>query len=366
MSLMEDVPWMLGLSGNARATNLLGNGTKAAYVNSDISSEGWGVLSTDSGQNTQLAAVNSHVAITGKDGYGSYAIGNATEHFLGTTLDVATYAAINRGGSLYYGDSTPSAVAALGLDPVSARHTTINSRKWGVMWHGAGTADISGGTVVNTRRATFLDKGQQVGITVDGSRGARLNPANGVLLQVMEDDDPGPRMVDGKLVNSGVYTEPTGDPAKAAAFDVSVAHATDAVATFTDIALRGDFYNAIRGSAAGGRNLVLTLDGGSLAGVVTSSVSRHRISTITSADYEELGVVSNTPSPAINNGALVSLTGGARWTVTGASYLTRLSVAAGSAVTAPRGKHVSMTVDGVPTPIVAGNTYSGAIVLDVR
>jgi hypothetical protein len=44
--------------------------------------------------------------------YGSYAIGNATERFLGDHFDVGTYATINRGGAVLYGD-TPSAVAAL-------------------------------------------------------------------------------------------------------------------------------------------------------------------------------------------------------------------------------------------------------------
>jgi len=43
-----------------------------------------------------LTAVNSTLSITGEDGYGSYAIGNATEKFLGTTFNVATYATINR------------------------------------------------------------------------------------------------------------------------------------------------------------------------------------------------------------------------------------------------------------------------------
>ena len=33
---MRSAPWMLGLSGNVRATNLLGIGTKAAYINSSI------------------------------------------------------------------------------------------------------------------------------------------------------------------------------------------------------------------------------------------------------------------------------------------------------------------------------------------
>ena len=384
---MESVPWMLSLSGDARATNLLGTDTKASYINSCVSSEGWGVLSTDSGQDGQLTAIDSRVAITGRDGYGSYAIGNATERFLGTRFDVATYANINRGGTVYFGDSTRSAVAQLNSDlglglsapelaALPERPTVVNSRRFGVMWHGAGATDISGGTVFNTREATFLDKGQQVAIAVDGSRGARLNPADGVLMQVMENDDPGPQMVNGVLLNTGVYTEPTGDPTKLGTFDVTAAHSTDAVATFSHIALRGDFYNAIRGGVTGGGgpgggglaglNMVLTFDHASITGVISATAAHHAVDTITSANYEQLGEVTNAVHAVVNNGVLVTLTDGAQWTVTGTSYLSRLALSAGAAVRAPAGHRVAMTVDGVPTPLVPGTTYSGAIVLTVR
>ncbi|MFJ9354122.1 hypothetical protein [Streptomyces mirabilis] len=71
---------------------------------------------------------------------------------------------------------------------------------------------------------------------MDGSDGAQLNPGNGIILQMIE--RPGnayvaeakrqlievccpllrkvvcPVNVDGKMMNVGVYTEPTGDPAK--------------------------------------------------------------------------------------------------------------------------------------------------------
>ena len=56
---MRSVPWMLGLSGNVRATNILGTNTKASYINSSIGSEGWGVLSTDGCTTPILTAINS-------------------------------------------------------------------------------------------------------------------------------------------------------------------------------------------------------------------------------------------------------------------------------------------------------------------
>jgi len=372
LTYMQQAPWMLGIVGNVRATNLLGVDTKASYINSSISSEGWGVLSTDTGQDGQLTAINSTIG-TGGEGYGSYAIGNATERFLGSRFNVDTYAAINRGGSIFYGDSTRAAVGNLnsqldlGLSPnelaaLPVRNTVINSERWGVMWHGAGTVDVSGGTQINTKRATFLDKGQQVGITVDGSRGARLNPANGILLQMMEDDDPGPQFVDGKLVNTGVYHEPVGEASKAASFDVTAAHPQDATATFSDITLRGDFYNGIRGGATG-KNMVLTFDDSRITGVVSASVARHAVDTITAADYLQLGQVTNTVHPIVNNGVIVTLNGTSRWTVAGTSYLSKLIVGTGAKVTAAPGHRVSITVDGVPTAIVPGTTYTGAIVV---
>ena len=272
--VMETAPWMLGLTGNVRATNLLGDNTKATYINSKISSQSWGALSTDAGRNTQLTAIDCHVAITGKEGYGAYADGSATDRFLGTTLIVPSYAVISTGGQLYFADSTAEAVAELNtslslgltakeLAALPVRSTTIDSRRFGVMWHGSGSADVSGGTIINTAKATFLDKGKQVTITVDGSEGAALNPQNGIILQIMETDDPGPVTVDGKPVNQGVYTEPTDAPTKVSTFDVTEVHSTDSSVTLTDITINGDFYNGMRGGPTAqnqGMNMVLTLN----------------------------------------------------------------------------------------------------------
>ena len=102
---MRSVPWMLGINGtnNVRATNLLGPGSKSAYINSSIASDSWGVLSTDSGSDCTLVALDSKVSITqGGEGYGTYAIGNVTEYLLGTTFDVGSYATINTGGLPQY------------------------------------------------------------------------------------------------------------------------------------------------------------------------------------------------------------------------------------------------------------------------
>ncbi|MGD9364373.1 MAG: hypothetical protein PVH87_01670 [Desulfobacteraceae bacterium] len=377
---MRSVPWMLSLSGNCRATNLLGTDTKASYINSYIGAEGWGVLSTDGCTTPRLTAINSTIAITGEDGYGSYGIGDATERFLGCTFNVATYATISRGSFLYYGDSDPAVVAQLNTDldlgltakelrRIKRRPTIVNSRRFGIMWHGGGTLDISGGTVFNTGETTFLDKGQAIAITVDGSRGARLNPGNGVILQVMDDDDPGPVFPD--MTNTGVYEEPTGDVEPQAGHDLTVADDSDALATFANITLNGDFYNGMRGDIPGPfgppspRNLGLTFVNADINGVITASETHHHISTITAEAYDELGEVTNTPGPAVNNGVIVALTAASTWTVSDTCYLTGLTIDADSVVQAPAGQGVTMTVDGIETDIAPG-TYTGAIVLVVE
>ena len=390
LDTMEDAPWMLGLNGagDVRATNLLGNNSIAAYVNSSITSQSWGALSTDSGSDCTLVAVNSVVANTGDSGYGTYAIGNATEYLLGTEFNVGSYATIFTGGNATYGDSDPATVAALnaslGLGLTSAelraiphRPTVVNSRQWGFMWHADGNnLAISGGTVVNSAHATFLNKGQQMAVTVDGSKGARLNPADGVIVQVIDNDDPGPVMVNGVLENAGVYTQPTGEPTKVTTFDVTVAQSTDSVLTFSDISLNGNFYNGLRGGPATagggpgggpavGLNLVLNFASSQVTGVVTATLAEHYADTIDSSNWWELGHVSNTAQVVINNGVIVALTDGSTWSVTGTSYLSALSLDATSRVTGPHGRRVAMTVDGTPTAITAGASYTGAIVLTV-
>jgi len=359
---MMTVPWMLGLSGNVRATIALGVDTKATYVNSQISSTNWGVLSTDSDNEAELTAINCDLTITDKEGYGTYADGSAIDRFLGCRFNHVAYAAISTGGSVYFGDSTRAAVAALNtsqdiqltaaeLASIPVANTVIDSTRFGVMWAqgNGGSVTIDGGTKLRTAETSFLVKAVKTTVTVDGSQGAQILPGNGVLLQMMETDDPGSA--------TGTYTEPTGTPTKDSSFDVTTEQSEDVVASFSDIRLRGDFFNGRRND----QNLVLTLTKSRLDGIVSASATAHAISSISADEYYQLGRVSNTAQAAINNGVIVTVGGGSVWNVTGTSYLTSLTVEDGGAV------HTgSMTVDGTATAIVAGTTYTGAIVLTAK
>jgi hypothetical protein len=403
-SLMESAPWMLGISGNARATNVVGKNTKATYVGSKVTAEKWGVLSTDDDDQIRLTAINTDVAITGADGYGSYCNGTAALRFLGTRFSVPSYGIIATGGSISLEDSAAAAVAAVNTDlalglsaselsGLTPRATTIDSGRFGVMWHGAGAVTVKGGTRITTKEAVFLSKGQQVTISVDGSGGASLNPANGTIVQVMTNDDPGPVQQNGIQANVGVYTEPTAFPTKSTTFNARAASSGDVVVTFSKIRLKGNFYNAFRGGpstastggaggAGGGpggpgggpgggqggsqegKNLVVTFDNCTLTGVVSAATAEHRVSKISSANYQEIGLITNTARPAINNGVLVTLKNGSTWQVAGTSYLSSLALDQGSAVVAASGK-LTVTVDGKAHDLTPGSTVTGAIVVAV-
>ncbi|RPE40522.1 hypothetical protein EDD90_3576 [Streptomyces sp. Ag109_O5-1] len=379
---MITVPWMLGISGNVRATNLLGASTKASYINSKISSEKWGALSVDGGSYCTLTAINSTIANTGGEGYGSYAIGNVTEHFLGCTFDVGDYALIHWGASAHYGDSTKSAVSALNtslslgltsaeLDDLPVQSTTIDAGRFMVMWYAAGSVAIDGGTQVNTGETTFMCKAVAGTVTVDGSDGAAINSGNGVIFQLMDTDRPSSVTVSGYPWSSetiGTYTEPTGSPTKASSWTTTSSQSTDAKGTFTDIALTGDFYNSVWGAGNAslqGQNLSLSFTGSTVEGVISASTAKHSVSTITQTEYRQISEVTNTPSAVVNNGVLVTLGAGSTWTVTGTSYLSALTLASTASVEAPSGKTLTLTVDGTATTITAGKSYTGALTLTV-
>ncbi|UQI45548.1 hypothetical protein M1P56_14915 [Streptomyces sp. HU2014] len=394
---MRTAPWVLGLSGNVRATNLSGKDTTTVYLASTLSSESWGVLSSEtsgdafpfgpmsgdgssadiSGDKCRLAAVNSRITVAG-DGYGSYVVDNVTQHFLGCEFDVTAYVGIIRSGALHYGDSTSQAVrrldaewnlglSASDLTDLTPRACALRSHRFGLMWHGPGSVRIDGGTVLRTTETTFLVKGQPARLDVDGSDGARLLPGNGVLLQLMDDDDPCPTHADGWGVAEGVFHEPTPAPQRMPDFDTTVAHPMDAMAEFADMDLTGDVFNGFRGGTgpAHGLNLSLNLTRCRLTGAVSATTVKHRVSTIGISRYRELGVVTNTPSAVVNNGVILTLGPGSHWIPTGTCYLSALRLDRGARVTAPRGRDLEMTVDGRTVRPEPGDSWSGAIVIRV-
>lgn len=209
-------PWILGIMGTSRGTNLEGNDSTMTVVDSDTSASNWAVLSTDSGSNMYLNVVNTKMALTGNDedlqadglfgeknpytdknGYGTYAIGNAVETFLGTTMDVGTYATIFTGGTGYYGNLEAGKSYDLKAADGSTHYTyqaeedkqtVINSDTFGFMAHQGDNECTIDGAVVNSAFTNFLVKSGN-NITINVQNGAQLNADNGILLQLLDNDD---------------------------------------------------------------------------------------------------------------------------------------------------------------------------------
>ncbi len=111
-------------------------------------------------------------------------------------------------------------------------------------------------------------------------------------------------------------------------------------------------------------NLVLRFQNVQYAGALSATRAKHRVSHITAENNQELGMLVHTLCPAVNNGVIATFDGASAWTVTKTCYLTALHLEPGAMVQAPAGKALTMTVDGVETPIAPGH-YFGNIVMTI-
>lgn len=230
--VMRRVPWMLGLRGNCRATNLL-DYANATYNRCDITADGWGVMSTDGVKRCRMYINDSNVEITGKSGYGALSIGDCEVNFKNSTVKAADYGMI-----LMMGKGSGSFKDGTVVE--SGRFATVSSMNSGLL-------EVEGSTL-NTEETTFVVKGCSTKFHVTDST---LAPKNGVILQVMDSDDPGnPK---------GYYCEPTEDDTPMEGRDLLTAvPGTDVVAVFSDMTLTGDIYNGSsnRKADTGGENLL--------------------------------------------------------------------------------------------------------------
>ncbi|MFT4077581.1 MAG: hypothetical protein QM647_18790 [Asticcacaulis sp.] len=347
---MMEVPWMLGLSGNVRATNLVDHGT-VYYTNSHIVSQGWGAMSTDDSAVVRMYVKDSLIE-TLDSGYGAYSIGDSIDTFDHSTLNVADIGVI---------------MAAQGSATLT-NGTILNSKRYGVMMHsggGGGKLIIDKGSVVNSRLTAIEAKGLGTTILIDD---AKINAGNGILLQAMENDDPfmkkmmagggmggpgGPGAPGGPVVGvqdgpPGGMKMPEGSP--------------DVALTLRNTAIEGDVINTR--TKQGG--LTVTLDHASLFGGVSTGIQAPLGGVEPDEHtYWQIGnVTTSWGATSEKNGAGVSVGESSVWTVTKTSYLTSLDIGKTGRIDAPQGYRVNLTIDGKPAALKAGS-YKGALVLSV-
>ena len=251
MEWMIAPPWVLGIQGAVRTINLLGQASNLVVADSDLTSGGWAVCSTDTGSNPTYWIYNTSMTILpasqggmtsgwkilGYDedaygsGYAAFLIGSANEHFYGVDINGPTYAAIMFGGNVTYeglkAGQTYEALAS-GTDEVIYTYTaeedkpaTINT-VFGFLAQVNGTVSVLDGTVMNTAEAIALYKEANVDWLFSG---AELHSDSGILIQMMDSDNSTIASVPGGFA-SYLYEE-AGFPRTASNPTISYVRTTD-------------------------------------------------------------------------------------------------------------------------------------------
>ena len=318
-TLMVAPPWILGIMGNSRCSNMMGTNTTTNVIDSETSAGAWAVLSTDAGNNMALNIYNSSLTLNNADesasaalqaeggqisetldnpytvnygsGYGTYVIGNASETFAGAQVNVGTYATIFTGGSAIYtsleagktyelknsaGETTAT------YEATEDKVTEIHSDTFAFMAHqDRNNITVENGTVVDSGYATFLVKtgssNQALTATVDNA----VITNGGVLIQVMDNDDAtnggmmstdDPLNTDGGSQNFKPYhTEEAGFNTSEASSDSTVQQFA-----FTNGSYTGNIYNASGSDGLNGNTLNVTFGTGSqYSGAIASTSAIH-------------------------------------------------------------------------------------------
>lgn len=394
--------WSWGIS--VRGTNRLcqlADDAEVHYNNCELTSNGWGVLSVDGSNYAKMFVKDSVLTLSGprSHGYGVFCIGPTPISLDNSVIDVNGFPvmmmSMERKGSVTLKNGC-----------------LLTGRRYGMHL----TSD-DGGTVliqdsaIRTDKAAIVAKNSNTSITL---KNAQVEAGNGVILQMMDTDDPG---LAGEFIDVSMYASMEDE--RIPDRDLTAADPmTDLFIIIQDSDLSGNLYNSstnlprlasketpagipkrpgivppgrLAGSipsgdgpampppppnvdsmkgpgdgpvmmpkrgAPGPKNLQVVLDASSLEGAISAARQRYRdgIAYIDETTREELCNVTQTPAPPINNGVIVELKNGAAWTVTGTAYLTKLVIGDGCTVTG------SLTVNDSPTAAVPG-VYTGMIQL---
>ena len=350
---MSKAPWMLGIHGRVRTTNIQDYG-EVTYNRCRITAENWGAMSTDGTQHVRMRLYDSEVVVTGC-GYGAYSIGDCHDYFNHCKISTPDYGVIQCSGArvTYTGG------------------TTVYAGRSAVMMHGEGGAGllrIDDGSRIHTAGPAIQVKGRGSDIEIDN---AVLESESSVLLQIIPNDDPngrgmhlGPETVmdvpPGGFPDGGPgdpMLEQDGSPEgpDAGGGPQAPEDHTAAKAVITGSCLQGDIIHCDTAM----RDAEIILSGSTLTGRISTGVSSHPAGMpLCKEDYALIGRVEMYPCPTDHAyGISVKLENRASWAVSGTSFLTGLTVDDGCTV-----ECADLTVNGVRIPVQPGS-YSGKIVL---
>lgn len=394
---LGDFSWGCGFTGTNRLCQLTDNG-RVVYDNCDLKTNGWGILSIDgTDRYNEMIVKNSRLELSGPraHGYGAFCIGGNHVQFDGCDVNVNGYPLMLRG----MGDKGRAEIL----------NSNIRSRRFGVLAMGDTHSVLRiENSRFHTDKSSLVFKGSATEINI---RNTGFVPGNGVILQLMDNDEGG--------MTAQNFKVPVGEAdEKIDGRDLTAVTEDDIRLNLTDCDLTGDFLNSttnirackradhggfgkfhdtVIGSMAkadimehdeqeaktgdevkkGGlpvgmkdlecpKNLSLKLINTSVMGIISSAVQAYKdgLTEITEENRLELSNITQTPAPAVNNGVIVSLDACSTWTVTGDCYITALTVAEGAAIRAPEDKTLTMTVNGEAVAVAPGS-YRGSIKMSV-
>jgi hypothetical protein len=385
--VMVEPPWVLGITGNARCTNLLGTASTMTVRNTDAYAAKWGVLSTDGCSNVVLNTINSTVNmdtsgnnLTQDSGYGTYAIGNAVENFYGTTFNVATYGTICANGTntlnyasskgdikTYKYNTTTKKYELLRTykdSTIKDQKTTVNSEQFGVDIWGGANINVKDGTTFNTGNAAFLVKSGQASVNISGN--SKINSKNGVIYQIIDNEDSVAVDPEGEGMTFArkYYSEKKGwEGINGDLFSKTATTGnTKSNLNISNSTLKGNIYNG-SGYQSKAEDLTVNLkSGAALTGKISSTTIKHSTDGgktqnryIPQSKYYQFGHVVNKAYYNKSNNVTVSMSKNSTWKVTGTSIITKLTVAKGASLKG------NVYMNGKKITVKAGKTYSGVI-----
>lgn len=301
-SKMLSPPWVLGIQGGIRTVNVLDNQATLVIEDSYLASGGWGVISTDGCTGPVIYVIDSTLEILSEEeggmnsgyevfgfdpaaygsGYGAYIIGKVDEQNYGVEINGTTFGAICREGDVSYASSKGviDVVAATGEDlgdvEGEGKVSVINS-VFGAQTHSSENVSISylDGTIVNSEMATILYRSSgRANFVVDE---AELNPANGTILQMIDDDDSTVGMGDFSTMGFNTsLVEASGRPSQNGSETGETANNENVIMSLTNGQYEGNFYNGTGYYGQAGDVLDLTIgEGATLSGVVALTETMH-------------------------------------------------------------------------------------------
>lgn len=395
--MMQQCPFAMGIEGNIRATLACGAGCNV-FTNSLVASNGWAVLSTDSGRAGATALVaNSMVAVLGEvsdssdemDEYDfTYDVNGKTWY-----VDVGRYG--EESGYIAYADSgvldyaygsawySPDYLGIITSGTLTMADDCYGwSDRIGFMLHagggtsGTGTLNVSDSSfnirnifAVSQSAGTYTSDIALTNVDI-----ALANEGSDILFLQCDTDDHSSSPGD----TSNTLTDITREQYDALEPTVLESSGEPVASTLviTDSHVQGHVYN----TATGGAAIDLTLDNSELDGEISSAWSHHVDAEGNSLDETEFvcDYFDGTPDGSSGtwdssmylrlaceaaetrcNPIHVTMKNGAIWMVTGTNYLASLTIDETSTI---KGMGLKMTVNGKETAIEPG-TYEGEVVL---